>query len=206
MQTISLSNNSSLIKSFLAVISGTALLAISSKIQTPFTLVPATMQTFVVLFLGMVLGYKLAATTVVLYLVEGAVGLPVFAKGGGFAYLIGPTGGYLIGFVLTAFFAGLIKVKNDPIVIFIYLLFSVSLSYILGLLGLWNYMGLDKSFNQIFWTARIASMKWTARIHGSGTLHHQKTRRMETTHDPEWRRPTTKTNRRMYTPHDRKTR
>jgi len=150
MQTISLSNNFNLIKSSLAVISGTALLAISSKIQTPFTLVPATMQTFVVLFLGMVLGYKLAAATVVLYLIEGSIGLPVFAKGGGYAYLMGPTGGYLIGFILTAFFAGMIKIKNDPIVIFIYLLFSVSVAYIFGLLGLWNYMGLDKNFNQVF--------------------------------------------------------
>ena len=150
MQTLSLSNNSKIIKLFLAVVSGTALLAISSKIQTPFTLVPATMQTFVVLFLGMVLGHKLAAATVVLYLIEGSIGLPVFAKGGGVAHLIGPTGGYLIGFILTAFFAGMIKVKNDPIVIFIYLLFSVSIAYILGLLGLWNYMGFDKSFNEVF--------------------------------------------------------
>ena len=150
MQTINISDNSKVIRSFLAVVSGTVLLAISSKIQTPFTLVPVTMQTFVVLFLGMVLGYKLAAATVILYLIEGSIGLPVFAKGGGFAYLMGPTGGYLIGFVLTAFFAGMIKIKNDPIVIFIYLIFSVSTTYILGLLGLWNYMGLDKSFNQVF--------------------------------------------------------
>ena len=150
MQTISLSNNSKIIKLFLTVVSGTALLAVSSKIQTPFTLVPATMQTFVVLLLGMVLGCKLAAATVVLYLIEGSIGLPVFAKGGSFAYLIGPTGGYLIGFILTAFFAGMIKIKNDPIVIFIYLSFSVSAAYIFGLLGLWNYMGLDKSFNQVF--------------------------------------------------------
>ena len=103
---------------FLVIICGTALLAISSKIQTPFTLVPATMQTFVVLFLGMILGYKLAAATVVLYLIEGSLGLPVFAKGGGVAYLMGPTGGYLIGFILTAFFAGMIKIKNDTVIIF----------------------------------------------------------------------------------------
>ena len=150
MQTISLTNNSKIIKSCLTIICGTALLAISSKIQTPFTLVPATMQTFVVLFLGMVLGYKLAAATIILYLIEGSIGLPVFAKGGGFAYLMGPTGGYLLGFILTAFFAGMIKVKNDPVIIFIYLLFSVSVAYIFGLLGLWNYMGLDKSFKQVF--------------------------------------------------------
>ena len=150
MQVISFQNNLKIIKSFLTIVTGTALLAISSKIQTPFTLVPATMQTFVVLFLGMVLGYKLAAATVVLYLMEGSMGLPVFAKGGGFAYLMGPTGGYLIGFVFTAFLAGMVKVKNDTVVIFIYLLFSVSTAYIFGLLGLWNYMGLDKSFNQVF--------------------------------------------------------
>ena len=150
MQTISVSDNSKIIKSILAVIFGTALLTVSSKIQTPFTLVPATMQTFVVLFLGMVLGYKLAAATVILYLIEGSIGLPVFARGGGFAYLIGPTGGYLIGFILTAFFAGMIKIKSDPIVIFIFLLFSVSITYIFGLLGLWSYMGLDKNFNEVF--------------------------------------------------------
>jgi len=150
MQVISVSNNFKVIKSFLAVISGTALLAISSKMQTPFTLVPATMQTFVVLLLGMALGYKLAVATVILYLIEGSIGFPVFAKGGGFAYLMGPTGGYLIGFILTAFFAGMIKIKNDPIVIFIYLIFSVSTTYIFGLLGLWNYMGFDKSFNEVF--------------------------------------------------------
>jgi biotin transport system substrate-specific component len=150
MQTISVSNNSKIIKLILTVVFGTTLLAISSKIQTPFTLVPATMQTFVVLFLGMVLGYKLAAVTVILYLIEGSIGFPVFAKGGGFAYLIGPTGGYLIGFILTAFFAGMIKIKSDPIVIFFCLLFSVSAAYIFGLLGLWSYMGWDKSFNEVF--------------------------------------------------------
>ena len=150
MQVISLQNNSKIIRLFLTVVSGTVLLAVSSKIQTPFTLVPATMQTFVVLFLGMALGYKLAAATIVLYLIEGSIGLPVFAKGGGFAYLMGPTGGYLIGFILAAFFAGMVKTKKDPIVIFFYLLFSASTAYIIGLLGLWNYMGLDKSFNQVF--------------------------------------------------------
>ena len=71
-------------------------------------------------------------------------------QGGGFAYLIGPTGGYLIGFVLTAFFAGMIKTKSDPIIIFIYLSLSVSVAYLLGLLWLWNYMGLDKSFGEVF--------------------------------------------------------
>ena len=143
-------NNSKLIKSALFVLIGTALLAISSKIQTPFTLVPATMQTFVVMFIGITLGHKLATLTVLLYLIEGSFGLPVFAKGGGVGYLLGPTGGYLIGFIFTAFFAGQINNKKDPLVIFIYLLFSVSIIYILGLLGLWNYMGFDKNFTEVF--------------------------------------------------------
>ena len=143
-------NNSKVIKSSIFVLIGSALLAISSKIQTPFTLVPATMQTFVVMFLGIVFGFKLATFTVILYLIEGSLGLPVFAKGGGVGYLLGPTGGYLIGFIFTAFFAGHIDNKKDPIVVFLYLLLSVSIIYILGLIGLWNYMGLDKNFNEIF--------------------------------------------------------
>ena len=145
-----ISFNSKSIKSTVAVIFGSLLLAISAKIQTPFTLVPATMQTFVVLFLGMALGYKLAAITVILYLFEGSIGLPFFAKGGGFGYLMGPTGGYLIGFIFTAYLAGKIKIKSDPIIIFGYLIFAVSTSYILGLFGLWNYMGFEKSFKQVF--------------------------------------------------------
>ena len=63
---------------------------------------------------------------------------------------LGPTGGYLIGFIFTAFFAGHINEKKDPLIVFLYLLFSVSIIYILGLVGLWNYMGLDKSLNEIF--------------------------------------------------------
>ena len=113
MHAINVSNNFKIIKSFLFVVLGSFLLAISSKIQTPFTLVPATMQTFVVLLLGIIMGYKLAVATVILYLIEGSLGLPVFAKGGSFIYLMGPTGGYLIGFILTAFLAGKIKTTNE---------------------------------------------------------------------------------------------
>ena len=138
------------IKIFALIFLGTMALTVSAKLKIPFYPVPMTMQTFVVLLLGMVLGYKLAAYTVILYLLQGSIGLHVFAKGGGIAYLIGPTGGYLIGFIFTAFFAGKIKIKDDPIIIFVYLLFSVSISYILGLCGLWNYMGLDKNFNEVF--------------------------------------------------------
>ena len=92
------------------VLIGTLLLTASAKIQVPFWPVPMTMQTFVVLFLGAALGPRLGALTVLLYLTQGALGLPVFAgtpeKGLGLAYMAGPTGGYLIGFVFGAFVVG----------------------------------------------------------------------------------------------------
>ena len=84
----------------LLVIAGTTLLAASAKVQVPFWPVPMTMQTFVVLLLGIAYGPRLGFITGALYLVEGALGLPVFAKGAGMAYLMGPTGGYLFGFVV----------------------------------------------------------------------------------------------------------
>ena len=83
----------------LLVVAGTVLLAASAKVQVPFWPVPMTMQTFVVLLLGIAYGPRLGFITGALYLVEGAFGLPVFAKGAGMAYLMGPTGGYLFGFV-----------------------------------------------------------------------------------------------------------
>ena len=82
------------------VVAGTLLLTVSAKVQVPFWPVPMTMQTFVVLLLGIAYGPRLGFATGALYLAEGALGLPVFAKGAGVAYLIGPTGGYLFGFVL----------------------------------------------------------------------------------------------------------
>ena len=124
------------------------MLAISSKVQTPFTLVPATMQTFVVLFLGMVLGYKLAAATVVLYLLEGSLGLPVFAKGAGMAYLIGPTGGYLIGFVIAMYVVGLLAEKHwDRTVIGIVgaMLIGEVIIFALGVGWLATIIGLNKA-------------------------------------------------------------
>ncbi len=90
----------------LLILAGTALLAISARAQIPFWPVPMTMQTFVVLVIGMVYGARLGAATLVAYLLEGAVGLPVFATGGGLAYFAGPTAGYLFGFLLAAMLVG----------------------------------------------------------------------------------------------------
>ena len=100
----------SLLRKIVLVLAGTALLTLSAKVQVPFYPVPMTMQTFAVLVIGMAFGWRLGAATVVLYLVEGAFGLPVFAgtpaKGIGLAYMAGPTGGYLIGFAVSAAIVG----------------------------------------------------------------------------------------------------
>ena len=93
--------NSNLINILLALF-GTFLLAISSKVQVPFWPVPMTMQTFVIFLIGMTYGVRLSFATVALYLFEGAAGLPVFASGGGIAYLIGPTAGYLYGMLFAS--------------------------------------------------------------------------------------------------------
>ena len=100
-------SQTTIIKSLFAIILGSIALTISAKIKIPFYPVPMTMQTFVVILLGITLGYKLALATVGLYLIEGILGLPVFSnspeKGIGFVYFIGPTMGYLIGFLFAAF-------------------------------------------------------------------------------------------------------
>ena len=99
------------IRLFLALI-GSVFLIISAKVQIPFYPVPMTMQTLVVLMIGMSYGAPLAASTVFLYLFQGAIGLPVFANGTGLAYMMGPTGGYLVGFFLSAILLGLLASKG----------------------------------------------------------------------------------------------
>ena len=102
MELIKQNTQSQIIKSLLIIFFGSLILAISAKIKIPFYPVPMTMQTFVVLFLGISFGYKIALTTIGLYLLEGIIGLPVFSnspeRGVGLAYFTGPTMGYLIGF------------------------------------------------------------------------------------------------------------
>lgn len=93
-------------RQLVSVLAGTVLLALSARVEIPFWPVPFSMQTFVVLALGMAYGPTLGAATVLAYLAEGLVGLPVFVGGGGPAYLAGPTGGYLLGMVAAAWVAG----------------------------------------------------------------------------------------------------
>ena len=86
---------------------GTALLTLSAKVSLPLPFVPMTLQTLVVLMIGAAYGWRLGSATVLAYLAEGAVGFPVFAGPvGGLAPLVGPTAGYLAGFVAAAFVTG----------------------------------------------------------------------------------------------------
>jgi len=140
--------NQKLLRSLIVVFLGSIALTISAKLKIPFYPVPMTMQTFVVLFLGISLGYKIGLATVSLYLFEGIIGIPVFSnspeKGVGLIYFMGPTMGYLIGFLIATFLAGYLNLKTNIFLIFIKLTLSVSTIYILGMLWLGSLIGWDK--------------------------------------------------------------
>ena len=148
MELVKNLNQSSIVKTFLIVILGSLALTISAKIKIPFYPVPMTMQTFVVMFLGLAFGYKIGLATVSLYLLEGIAGLPVFSnspeKGIGLVYFTGPTMGYLIGFLSATVIAGMISSKDNLLKKILKLLVSVSTIYILGVLWLGTLIGWDK--------------------------------------------------------------
>ena len=137
-----------LLKYLLFALIGSILLAISSKIKIPFYPVPMTMQTLIVLFIGICFGWKLGIATISLYLFEGIIGLPVFSgtpeKGIGIVYFTGPTMGYLIGFLVAGFVSGKFIYDNNYIKTFLKLLFATSFIYILGILWLGVLLGWDK--------------------------------------------------------------
>ena len=148
MELIKQNTQSQIIKLLIIVFFGSVILAISAKTKIPFYPVPMTMQTFVVLFLGIGFGYKVALATVGLYLLEGIIGLPVFSnspeKGIGLVYFTGPTMGYLIGFLSACFLASFVKLNDNYFVITIKLILSVSTIYIFGVLWLGTLIGWDK--------------------------------------------------------------
>ena len=178
MEAIKKIETNKIVKIILIAIAGTLLLTISAKIKIPFYPVPMTMQTFVVLFLGITLGPKIGLLTLSLYLFEGIFGLPVFAgtpeKGIGLTYFMGPTGGYLVGFLVATYVAGSFKYEScfdkfkfNPHLPFslkiadgilssiktsfknlIKLLLCVSFIYIFGLLWLGSLVGWDKPIFQ----------------------------------------------------------
>jgi biotin transport system substrate-specific component len=142
---------SGMVRNVIMAIAGTALLTIAATIQVPFYPVPMTMQTFVVLALGMAYGWRLGGATMLLYMAEGAAGLPVFAgtpeKGIGLAYMLGGTGGYLIGFVLAAMAVGWLAERGwDRSVVRTAgaMLIGNAIIYVPGLLWLGGLFGWDK--------------------------------------------------------------
>ena len=153
MELIKQNTQTKIVKSVLIILLGSIILAISSKIKIPFYPVPMTMQTFVVLLIGMSFGYKIGLATIGLYLIEGIAGLPVFSnspeRGVGLVYFTGPTMGYLIGFLSACFLASLIKTDDNYFIIFSKLILSVSTIYILGVLWLGTLMGWDKPIIQL---------------------------------------------------------
>ncbi len=130
-------------------------LTISAKVQIPFYPVPMTMQTFVVLLTGIAYGTRLGVVTLLLYLGMGALGLPVFAgtpeKGIGLAYMLGPTGGYLIGFVIAVAICGWLAERGwdrRPVTTATAMLAGNVLIYLPGLLWLGTVVGWDKPIVQ----------------------------------------------------------
>jgi len=148
MELIKQNIQSKFVKSFFVIIFGSIALAISAKIKIPFYPVPMTMQTFVVLFLGISFGYKVGLSTIGLYLLEGILGLPVFSnspeRGIGITYFTGPTMGYLIGFLSACYLASYVNSKDSFIKIFAKLTFAVSTIYFLGVFWLGTLIGWEK--------------------------------------------------------------
>lgn len=140
-----------LVRNAFVVVAGSLLLTLSAKVSLPFYPVPMTLQTLVVLCLGMALGPRLGVLTVALYLAQGAMGLPVFAgtpeKGLGLAYMLGTTGGYLIGFLLAAFAVGcLARLRWDRSILttIAAMVIGNAIIYACGLLWLGSIVGWDK--------------------------------------------------------------
>ncbi len=130
------------------ILVGTLLLAISAKVQVPFWPVPMTMQTFVVFLIGMTYSVRLSLLTLIFYLFEGAIGLPVFASGGGLMYLTGPTAGYLYGMLISVGVISYLANKGystSYIKTFSALLIASIIIFSFGILYLGSIIGFDKA-------------------------------------------------------------
>jgi len=136
MEIVKKIESTKILKKISLVLLGTLLLTISAKIKVPFYPVPMTMQTFVVVLIGITFGWKLGLATIFTYLFEGAIGLPVFAgtpeKGIGIIYMIGPTGGYLFGFIFSVFIAGFVNLNRNIFVKFLLISLSIFVIYVAG--------------------------------------------------------------------------
>jgi len=153
MELVKSFRQSKLLKYVLLALIGSIILAVSSKIKIPFYPVPMTMQTLIVLVIGVGFGWKLGLATVSLYLFEGIIGLPVFSgtpeKGIGLIYFTGPTMGYLIGFLVAVYVSGKFNYDNNLVKNFLKLMLATSFIYILGMSWLGSLIGWDKPIFQL---------------------------------------------------------
>ena len=150
--TIWPAKSNAVVRNIILAVAGSLALWASAKIQIPFYPVPMTMQTFVVLGLGAAFGLRLAVATLFLYMLEGAVGLPVFAgtpeKGLGLAYMVGPTGGYLVGFVVASGLVGWLAEKGvdkNAFKLFAAMLAGSVVIYLFGATWLATIIGTEKA-------------------------------------------------------------
>jgi biotin transport system substrate-specific component len=134
---------------------GSLILWASAKVSVPFWPVPMTLQTGAVALIAAAYGWRLGAATVLLYLIEGALGLPVFegtpAKGIGLAYMTGTTGGYLLGFVIEAALIGWLAelgADRNPFKLFGAMVLGDAIVFCLGLAWLGAVVGWDKPILQ----------------------------------------------------------
>jgi biotin transport system substrate-specific component len=141
---------SSLVAKVALVLFGSLLLAVSAQFKIPLYPVPVTGQTLVVLLIGMAYGPRLGGLTVVAYLFEGALGLPVFAASGyGFSVLLGPTAGYLFGFIIAAIAVGYLAERGmgQSVVSTVGgMVVGNLIIYLFGGLWLANFIGFEKVF------------------------------------------------------------
>lgn len=127
---------------------GVVILTLASKLQVPFWPVPLTLQTLAVLMIAATAGARLGVATVLAWLALGAVGAPVFATGGSLAYMAGPTGGYLAGFLAAAFVVGQLADRGYGRTLasaLLMLLAGEVMIYALGLVWLSTFTGAEKA-------------------------------------------------------------
>jgi len=144
-----LSGNRTLVKNAMLTIGGSLIIATLAQLRLnlPFSPVPVTGQTLGVLLVGILLGANRGSMAVMMYLTEGVCGLPVFAGGGfGTAYLLGPTGGYLVGFVGTAYLAGYLMQMHwdrNLALLTVGIIVSLAITFVVGTLWLSLFVGLS---------------------------------------------------------------
>jgi biotin transport system substrate-specific component len=146
-----------LVANGIAVVAGSLLLWAAAKIQVPFYPVPMTLTTLAVMLIGACYGWRLGLASVALYLVEGALGLPVFSgtpeRGIGIAYMVGPTGGYLVGYLVAVFIVGWFAQRGadrSPLQLFVTMLVAAGAVLALGYVWLATIVG-----PQAAWTAGV---------------------------------------------------